>query len=1039
MTVLIPSFFRALSSLALIFGLLVQVADAQVSLRTEYGSLSLVEVPSSIASKTAQEFENAAFHAVGQSVAFRDAYHLLLQFEDILSTKERRELAQQGVHVEHYVPERTYVARVERHVSVSDLLVYGLTAFGSAAEEHKMAPSFLHEIRQQRSDTYLIRVSYSPSISPAWVREALQQLPGSRHVTVYGRTFHAVAELPASEVHAVAAWPFIHRVEPHSFEHRTQQASLMGPYEEAVPSDVQVSQIRANVIKSKLPGRLGLTGAGVVAGLGDAVYQGPTHVDLRGRHEILEPGVGDNGQPTDHGNHTTSILAGDGSLQPRFEGLAPEATIYTMRTGDRFSLALDQADPMVISSNSWSSSDPVYGDWYEQKGRYNINSQAIDLLLGQEKELLSVFSAGNSGGTQPGYPNNYLMLNPSYGAAKNTLVVGRYGGPIVASLAPSYGPSRDGRIKPDVVAQNRVHSSVSLNQYARLQGSSQSTPAVSGAAALLVEHYRNEHAGATPDGALIKAILMNTADYVFSPGPSFTAGWGLVNARRAAEVVSEGQFEMASVDHGEQVSIPISIPDDVEGKTISQVKIMVYWTDREASPYAVQALVNDLDVVVTEGATDHLPWVLDTTPALVAAPATRGVDSLNNVEQVVIDRPGSGTLTVRINGTSVPFGPQDVYVVYSFVLDELVITHPTGGEQFFSGQNRTIFWDTPFVGDGQNAEDVAYSLDGGSSWTSFHGNSGSVRVASSFIVPQAPLGLAQIRVTLGGQSVVSEPFTISERIDLQLDAPASGQATLSWNAVSGAATYEVLRLNEDNTWAVVHTGPETRVNVDAAWIVGRSVWLSVRAYDATGSIQSQRADAVHVVPVNSHPIAATDEVSVATGSFILFDILSNDSDADGDALYVTGISEATNGQAVLMDNQLVRYFPDSGFAGTDSFSYSVVDGMGGSATGTIVVSVVSGVEIESESTLPTDVVLAANYPNPFNPRTTIRFGVPVASTVSLSVYDVMGRRVAVLARGHHTAGWHQVAFDASALVSGVYFYQLQMGGIHRTRSMMLIK
>ncbi len=1030
---------RIIAGLLLAVGLVFQDAHSQTPLRTEYGELSLDAVQSGQVSKTAVEAANEVFHAAGGRVEYQGSYHLFLQFENILSSEERQRLAQKGIHLEHYVPENAYVAQVSSRVLVSELLDVGLVAFGTAEAEHKMAPSFLREVRDHDFDRYVIRSSYSQYVAASDVLAELRSLPGASNVSMHERSNHFTAEMSADTIEEVTTWPFIHRVEPHSFERRVESLGMASDYEEAYPSDVQVTQIRANVIKSNLLGNPGLTGSGVTVGVGDTVYQGQTHVDLRGRHTILDPGISNNGNPTTHGNHTTSILAGDGSLQPRFEGLAPGVKVYTMRTEAPFSLALEQSDPMVISSNSWNTSDPVYRDWYEQKGRYNINSQTIDRLLREETQLLSVFSAGNSGGTQTGYPANYLMLNPSYGAAKNTLVVGRYSGPINPSAAPSYGPARDGRTKPDVVATNRVYSAISLNRYGRKQGSSQSAPAVSGVAALLVEQFRNENGGASPDAGLIKAVLMNTADYVTDPGPSFQVGWGLVNARRASEVISNSRYEMGQVDHAGQVDIPIQIPSEIDGKSVARVKIMVYWNDREASAYAAPALVNDLDLVVSDGVDDHLPWVLDTTPSEAASSATKGVDSFNNVEQVVIEAPGSGTVTARISGTAVPFGPQDFYLVYSFMLDELVITHPIGGEAFFSNQNRTVFWDSHHQGDERGVDDVAYTLDGGTTWTSFHGNSSLTRVASSFVVPEAPLGLAQIRLTRDGQSVVSEPFTVSERLDLALDVSSSGQATATWNTISGASTYELMLLGEDNTWSVVHTGSESSVELDAGWVSGRSAWMSVRAIDGTGAIRSQRADAVHFVPTNTNPVAAPDDVSVSTGGFIQFDILANDSDADGDALYVSEIGSASGGRVQLMDDLQVRYIPDSGYSGVDTFSYTLVDGMGGSDTGIISVSVVSGVSTQSDATVPTEVVLAPNYPNPFNPQTTIRYAVPVSAPVSLKVYDLMGRRVAVLVEGHRSTGWHTVSFDASSLASGVYFYHLRTEGANRTRSMLVLK
>ncbi|MFN3560808.1 MAG: T9SS type A sorting domain-containing protein, partial [Chloroherpetonaceae bacterium] len=83
--------------------------------------------------------------------------------------------------------------------------------------------------------------------------------------------------------------------------------------------------------------------------------------------------------------------------------------------------------------------------------------------------------------------------------------------------------------------------------------------------------------------------------------------------------------------------------------------------------------------------------------------------------------------------------------------------------------------------------------------------------------------------------------------------------------------------------------------------------------------------------------------------------------------------------------------------------------------------------------------LAQNYPNPFNPTTTIRYQIPTAQTVSLKVYDVLGKEVATLVNGRQEAGSYSVPFNASRLSSGMYFYRLQAGEYVETRKMMLVK
>ena len=83
--------------------------------------------------------------------------------------------------------------------------------------------------------------------------------------------------------------------------------------------------------------------------------------------------------------------------------------------------------------------------------------------------------------------------------------------------------------------------------------------------------------------------------------------------------------------------------------------------------------------------------------------------------------------------------------------------------------------------------------------------------------------------------------------------------------------------------------------------------------------------------------------------------------------------------------------------------------------------------------------LKQNYPNPFNPATKIPYNLSHYSTVLLSVYDILGRRVAEIVNSSQVAGYHVTEFDGSRLPSGTYFYRLQVGSSTKTRAMLLLK
>jgi hypothetical protein len=99
----------------------------------------------------------------------------------------------------------------------------------------------------------------------------------------------------------------------------------------------------------------------------------------------------------------------------------------------------------------------------------------------------------------------------------------------------------------------------------------------------------------------------------------------------------------------------------------------------------------------------------------------------------------------------------------------------------------------------------------------------------------------------------------------------------------------------------------------------------------------------------------------------------------------------------------------------------------------------SPVATDDVSEVPEQVMLQQNFPNPFNPTTTIRYSLPQSGPVTLAVYDLLGRQVTTLVDGVQPAGAHTVTLDAGQWASGLYFYTLQANGQRQTRRMVLVK
>jgi hypothetical protein len=89
--------------------------------------------------------------------------------------------------------------------------------------------------------------------------------------------------------------------------------------------------------------------------------------------------------------------------------------------------------------------------------------------------------------------------------------------------------------------------------------------------------------------------------------------------------------------------------------------------------------------------------------------------------------------------------------------------------------------------------------------------------------------------------------------------------------------------------------------------------------------------------------------------------------------------------------------------------------------------------------LPTTYELSQNYPNPFNPTTIIKYSIPKAQFVTLTVYNVLGQKVVTLVNERQGAGYYEANFNADRFASGVYFYILKAGHFVSTQKMLLLK
>lgn len=196
-----------------------------------------------------------------------------------------------------------------------------------------------------------------------------------------------------------------------------------------------------------------------------------------------------------------------------------------------------------------------------------------------------------------------------------------------------------------------------------------------------------------------------------------------------------------------------------------------------------------------------------------------------------------------------------------------------------------------------------------------------------------------------------------------------------------------------------------------------------RAYVAT-----YRADPS---ATNSAPtIPATQTARAPAGQTTTIDVLASASDPDGDALSIESVTDPANGTAEIGDDgtgrrraDIVRYTPDAGFVGEDSFDVTVTDGAA-SATGTVSVTVVNTTSAGED---PSVLTLAA-VPNPASGRLQVRVASAQGGPARIAVYDLLGREAAVVWDGPLAAGERTFELDTAALAPGVYVARAQVSG-----------
>ncbi|MFA6631666.1 MAG: S8 family serine peptidase, partial [Kiritimatiellia bacterium] len=462
----------------------------------------------------------------------------------------------------------------------------------------------------------------------------------------------------------------------------------------------------------------GVTGNGGTVGVWDASSALTTHQEYGGRVTTKDG----SGATYDHSSHVVGTVCAAG-IDAAAKGMAPAVRVdsydWDNDSGEmtaRGAALPGEAGMLNISSHSYGinagwvyTQTPVY-TWYgagttaagyeDHFGQYNTYARDIDVLAYSLPYYLIFWAAGNDRSDNPA-TGNAVALSPggasvsydpalhppgdrtykggydtvSYeGLGKNVLTVGaltdavsgglRSPGSALMTSFSSWGPTDDGRIKPDVVANGYYLRSTSYagdTSYSTMSGTSMATPSAAGSAHLLVHLFHTLFTNQVMRASTLKALLIHTADDKGNAGPDYEYGWGLINAQAAAELLADYRSNAGTrrvvEDRVATSRTQVDVAFAWDGS--SPIKATLCWTDPAGTATVSHddrggRLVNNLDLrVIGPDAAIHRPWVMpfvgDWSVASCAYAATVGSNATDTVEQVLIVAPAvAGVYTVRV-------------------------------------------------------------------------------------------------------------------------------------------------------------------------------------------------------------------------------------------------------------------------------------------------------------------------------------------------------------------------------------------------------
>ncbi len=479
---------------------------------------------------------------------------------------------------------------------------------------------------------------------------------------------------------------------------------------------------------------LSLDGQNMTAHIWDAGHARLTHQEYDGTGGNNRVSIGDAGSETlgvdSHAAHVTGTVVASG-VQANAKGMAPQAKAIGYGWNNDASEATTAAsNGMIISNHSYGFRANSVPDQYF--GAYIDESRRWDEIMFNAPFYLMVVAAGNDGdqdtfNAQPLDGNSSYDKLTGHSTSKNNLVVANAQDANIANngtlnsvtinSGSSEGPTDDYRIKPDITGNGTgVRSTLERNDsdYGSFTGTSMASPNVAGTLLLLQQHYNNINNNLMR-AATLKGIALHTADDIGPSGPDAVHGWGLLNGKAAAEVItnngSSSKVEELTLNNGQTYSIT------VESDGSSPLLSSISWTDRPGAAVSTTnsknaVLINDLDIRVTKGSSTFSPYRL--TSITTNGTGDNTVDPYERVD--VSNASGTYTITVTHKG-SLTGGSQNFSLIVTGITTNTstcIATVPTSvSSSNVSANAATITWSSVSGA----TYDLRYRQSGANNWT----------------------------------------------------------------------------------------------------------------------------------------------------------------------------------------------------------------------------------------------------------------------------------------------------------------------------------